>query len=257
MTSPRLATTGAGGRFYRHPTTKRKYTSVTTILGALPKPFLTSWAAKATAEWAVEHIGEVTSLAMRDRQAAIDLVKGATRRQTAHASEIGSAVHAEVERMLRGGERRRAHPEVEPFLVSYDRFVEHWKPKPLELEGGHQSVELTVWNHAHEYAGSLDSILEIDGEKILVDVKTGKGVYPETSLQLCAYARAESITLDDDTEIDMLAVDGAAILHIRPDGYELIPAAIHDEVWQVFRHVHAVHTWGLELSKTVLGRPLG
>ena len=60
MTTPTINTVkSAGSRFYVHPQSAEKFIGVTSVVGMLPKGFLTWWAAKVTAETAVEQIGKI------------------------------------------------------------------------------------------------------------------------------------------------------------------------------------------------------
>jgi hypothetical protein len=53
---------------------------------------------------------------------------------------------------------------------------------------------------------------------VVLDIKTSKSIYDETALQLCAYARADFVGLDDGTEAP-LTPDGEPIEYgvvVRP-----------------------------------------
>ena len=82
------------------------------------------------------------------------------------------------------------------------------------------STEKAVWS-LNGYGGTYDLLMMIDGELWLIDIKTGKGLYPEFALQLAAYRWADYIILPGDpTTYDMPNVDSTGVLHLRP---ELIP----------------------------------
>ena len=50
--------------------------------------------------------------------------------------------------------------------------------------------EKLVFSREHGYAGTADLIGTLNGRLALLDIKTGRGVYPEYKLQLAAYAVA-------------------------------------------------------------------
>lgn len=66
------------------------------------------------------------------------------------------------------------------------RFA-HW----MESTGAKVlATEMTVFNHAHRYAGTLDLIVEIEGLVYVVDIKTSKQVYEDHLLQVIGYREA-------------------------------------------------------------------
>jgi hypothetical protein len=109
---------------------------------------------------------------------------------------------------------------------------------------------LTVFNPEAGYAGTLDWVADIPalGEGLtLGDIKTGKGVYPETALQLAAYRHATfAESSRGQVSVDMPKTERAVVLHIRPtvDGkpayYELIPVQTDEETFNTFRYVTLV-----------------
>lgn len=50
--------------------------------------------------------------------------------------------------------------------------------------------EITVFNDIEGYAGTVDCLMEIDGEVWLIDFKTSQQVWPEYELQVSAYKHA-------------------------------------------------------------------
>lgn len=247
MTSPTHAKTSAktGSRFYVHPLTGEKAPSVTSILKCLSKPALVPWASKLTAQWAVDN-QEVW--ARLGRLAAVDLVKGEANRVMTASRDLGSLVHNIVESRLTGGQPNIPLAAVS-FILSFDAFVEAFRPEYLH-------VEATVWSRAHVYAGSLDAIARIGDEVWLIDIKTGSGVYAETAMQLAAYSRADFILCADGTEAEMPKVDRAGVLHLRPEGFQLVPVEIDDEVFGSFLHAQGLCNFMDVISKRVIGDAL-
>lgn len=50
--------------------------------------------------------------------------------------------------------------------------------------------EEVCWNNEHNYAGTIDLVLEIDGVKWIIDLKSSKDIYPSHRLQVSAYKHA-------------------------------------------------------------------
>ena len=242
MTSPQNSTTSDDGRYYEWR--NDRYTSVTTILGVLSKSHLIKWSAKMAAEYAVENWGELTDVMIRGgkKTEVIDRIKGASARYTEEASNTGSMVHGALERHIKG---EKPGDVIMTHLGYFKKFEDEWKPEYL-------ACEATVYNKTEGYAGTFDFIALINGVRTIVDIKTGKSVYPEVALQLAAYANGEFIGRDH-TEFPMLDVEHGAVLHLRPNGYKFIPVRIDQEVWTAFRYVKEAFRWQRYTSKTVLG----
>jgi hypothetical protein len=93
--------------------------------------------------------------------------------------------------------------------------------------------------------------------RYLLDMKTGKGVYPEVALQLAAYRNAEFIGLADGSEAEMPDVDACAVLHLpEAGGYELVDVRADADVFRTFLYVREVFRWQNEASKSVILGPL-
>ncbi|MGO1048816.1 hypothetical protein [Crossiella sp. CA198] len=258
MTVPKVRTIQRGGsRFYIHPQTNDRVPGVTSVVGMLPKSFLTAWAAKKTAESAVEFLGEVVGIAMRDRPAAIDFLKRSYRRDTAAAADIGTEVHEVCERLARGQAVGRLHPDIEVFATGFREFLETYQPEWLELEA-------TVWSERYGYAGSFDWIARIGSDIVIGDNKTTRsGVHADVALQLAAYAHADYILRPDGTRDPLPEITSAAVLHLRPDtddptqpAWKLVPIRIEQDVFDAFLSLREVFRWDREIQGTVLGAPL-
>lgn len=260
MTTPKVGTIQRGGsRFYVHPSTRAKVPGVTSVVGMLPKEFLKFWAAKVVAETAVENLGAVVTLAMKDPQGAIDYLKRAPQRNTGQAADVGSEVHDLVDRLAHGERIGRVHPELKGYIDGYHEFRDAFDVEYLHIEE-------TVWSDSHGYAGSFDAIARIkpagapdaEWEVVVLDNKTTRsGVHAEVALQLSAYKNADYILQPDGRELPLPAVTGGAVLHLRPDGWSLVPVAVTDDIFALFTSLIPVLQWERETSKTVLGVPLG
>ncbi len=80
-------------------------------------------------------------------------------------------------------------------IMSFADWFKETNPKPIENE-------LVVFNEEYKYAGTADFICEIDGERWLIDFKTGQNIWPSYELQLSAYKHA----LPSELKPDKLAI---------------------------------------------------
>lgn len=264
MTTPRINTIKRGGsRLYVHPESAEKVPGVTSVLNMLPKPFLRFWASKVSAEYAVENIGAVVSLAMTDKVAAVDLIKRAPDRFTARAADNGTDAHSIFETLARGQELGRIHPDALPYVSIFKGFEKAYDPEFL-------FIEETVWSETYGYAGSFDFIAKVTdpdtAERMTVvgDWKTTRsGVHDEVALQETAYAKADYIVLPDGTKHEIPQIDGGIVVHAAradknddssPIVGQVVPARIGDDLFEIFKALRSVWEFDREISKTVLGR---
>lgn len=253
-----------GSRFYVHPDTPEiKVPGVTSVIGMLPKPFLAPWNAKLVAELAVDALPFVEQMAQRDRQGAVDFLKGAARRYTKIRADIGSAAHDIFERMIRGEHVGRVHPDLEPYRANFAEFLDAVNPELIDAEN-------VAWSDEHEYAGSFDAMLRVwlDDENhvtpdrsgtpivLMVDWKTSKDTHAEVALQMAAYAYADRIIRPDGESVPMPEVDGAAVLHITPDQWAFKPVKIDRDIFEFFLSLRHIFNWDRDVSKTVIGRAI-
>lgn len=252
-----------GGRFYfNEDFPDIKYPGVTGVVGMLPKPFLAYWQAKEAAELAVDSIDFIKEMAARDRQGAVDYVKGAASRYTRQRSKIGSDAHDLFERMIRGQRVGRVHIDMAPYQRHFGAFLDEVQPELVRAED-------VAWSDEHRYAGSFDGILRLrldehgkpakHGEPALVmaDWKTSKATYPDVALQMSAYAHAEHIISPDGSREAMPTFDGAVVLHITPEQAAFKPVRIDEaDVFAHFLHLRQTFEWVNKVSKTVLGDPI-
>lgn len=251
-----------GSRWYVDPETAIKYPGVTSVVGMLPKPFLVWWAARMTAEAAVANLPAVASIAERDEAGAVDYLRNAHSRYTKLRARIGSDAHDLFERMARGEAIGRVHPDLEPYRQGFAEFLALVRPELVRAED-------IAWSDTHQYAGSFDAILRVrlgeDGKPdhvsgewhtLIVDWKTSKSTYPDVALQMSAYAHADKIISPDGSSEPMPEFDGAAVLHITPDGWAFKPVRIDPEVFDIFLTLRKVFTWDRDISKTVIGRAI-
>ena len=245
MTAPAQATTSPDG--YRvYAWAGRAYPSVTAVInGGVPKPFLAPWAAKAAAEYAIANLDR---LALLPPGQAVREVKGAPWATRDAAADLGTAVHALIEAQATGRPSPDLCAEAGPLVAAFDQFaVDH---RPVWV-----ASEQTVFSRRYGYAGTLDAICVLDNRVTLLDVKTGRGVYPEVCLQLAAYAHADFAAQPDATEHPLPPIEAGVVLHLRPGGYQLLPVPVGRAVLEAFLAALAVFRFTTELAPNVLPTP--
>lgn len=168
------------------------YPSVTQILSVIDKPALRIWFGK--------QVYMATSLnpAISEQEALAEPTK-----QSTTAKSRGTAVHDIVEAYENTGKVAG----LEGPFQGYARAFESWiNSNDIKVVGHEQTVK----SEKYHYAGTLDLLVEVNGKLTLIDVKTGKDIYPEAHLQVSAYKQALS---EDGTELQ-----GAGILLLQEDG---------------------------------------
>lgn len=206
LTSKDLIFTAGNHRYHIKDTKPKRYIpSVTTICGLLDKPFLVEWAARESAQAAVEaaihHDGGIDDETI-DKFVAIGRQKHRDLRDSGAAT--GTIVHDYIKSLL----DPVADPAIEPVdidgiddmdaLLAITAFGE-WYDQHI-IEGGCKvlMVEQMVVHPNGTYCGTFDLLLrKPNGMLRLVDWKTSNqsssnpcALYPEYLLQIAAYVAA-------------------------------------------------------------------
>jgi hypothetical protein len=227
--------------------------SVTSALKALPKPFLIGWAAKMTAECAVDRHDLVGKMISDDGpRAAIDYLKGARYRDMNAKADRGTIVHAAVEAYMEGKPLSKA--QVQEALQEARVPPKMWRSAAGMIAGAMEFLfdhepdvlwsEATVYSRQHGYAGTADLIarMNVGGsiQPVVIDFKTSKAIYDEVSAQLCAYARADFVGQDDGTEAELVPGHpgpigyGVCIRPMASGRYEKVTFALTDDLFDLF-----------------------
>jgi len=186
---------------------------VTTVLEVMDKPALSVW----KAQQAVRSVyGRLWSDFTNEDQ-AVQWALNEVRKHRSTAASVGSGVHRLADMVTRGSESDskafHVSEEERPYVDAYRRFSDRYERSSFV------SSEKIVWS-LNGYAGTYDLLMMIDSELWLIDIKTGKNLYPEFALQLAAYRWADSIILPGNpVAYDMPDVERTGVLHLRPDSY--------------------------------------
>jgi hypothetical protein len=165
------------------------YRSVTSSLKAVNKPALINWAGKVNREAIYRHIEAHPSLSLAQRRGVTDIPHHNI--ESKGAADVGTLVHAYAESVFSGqpfstaalalgdknrGEYARAVDGLEAWLKG-NTVEPIWTERTLWLHPGEFHPTLGV-------CGTFDLAAKINGETLLVDIKTSAEVYPEHWLQV-------------------------------------------------------------------------
>jgi hypothetical protein len=233
--------------WYVDEDTGTKVPGVTTLTGnGLPKPALLNWAGDATAEYAVDNWDELAKLSPSER---LKRIKGGRYEKRDAAAAKGTEVHKLAQRLI-DGERVTVPPALTGYVQSCVRMLDEFDLRALY-------VECVCYSERHRHVGTFDLIGEVrlpdlpkydhiprddSGYSMgLFDWKTSKsGIFGEVALQLAPYRWAE-LLIDPDGEIrPMPDVDFCAGIHLRPDGYSVVPLTCDEDVYRDFLYVKEV-----------------
>lgn len=229
-----------GSRWYCDPDTDQLLASVTTVLSATSsKPWLTPWAAKLAATFAVEQHDLVSqTLAAAGPAAAIDLIKGAAARKRDEASSRGTWLHDVVEALVLDAPLPDFPDDVVPFADAFVDWCCDWEPEFI-------AAECTVADPLLGWAGTLDLILRFPRWPFLgtwlIDAKSGANLDHNMPVQLATYKRATEVWLPLGRKAPMPQVDRCAVLHVRPEGAKFIDVTefVTDDAYNRFLRMRA------------------
>lgn len=246
----------------------REYLSVTNVLNSIPKPALPRWAAKLTAETAVEKLDLLNTLVGEDPTAAVNWLKQAPWGARDRAADIGTAIHEIVEKDALGDaeaadaiaaqlppEGRDKARQARDFFTKADLTVDH--------------VEFVCYHHELGYAGTGDFIVTLGSNfqwnwpgitkpnpKLILDLKTGSGVYPEAAAQMSAYRFAsDMVDLRSAEMTPMPETDGAAVLHVTDKSWSLLPVDASAATFDAFKAALRLAHY-LPLDRMWIGTPI-
>lgn len=183
------------------------FLTVTTILKVVDKSGpLMWWACGETYDYMMK---ELANGRTPDRKASIM----ARNRTSTIAKDRGTAVHSIVEAWKNIDEVVGQEGPFREYAKAFKQFlVDH---PDLEIV----EQERTCFSRTHRYAGTVDMIAKLGGKLIVIDVKTGKALYPEVQLQASAYAQAlkEEGTAIESTSALLLKDDGKYVFETYND----------------------------------------
>lgn len=194
--------------------------SVTEILKVIDKPALRYWFGREV----FYAVSKNPSLPEKEALAAPYTTSGS-------AKSRGTTVHSIVEAYKQTGAVLDGIPEeFQGYATAFYKFIKEMKPEIMEQEK-------TVFDLDNLVAGTLDMYAKIGESNYVLDIKTGKDIYPEVDLQLSAYAHMVRL---EDKQVDSI---GAVLLETGEDGkptgnYKFAPRT---ENHDAFLHAKALY----------------
>jgi hypothetical protein len=154
---------------------------VTSITGVLAKN-LVGWAAREVADAVGQEWQSGRGYNETEISAILEKAKGAPNRKKDTAADIGHIVHAAAENFIKGDEKAElADPQAKAGFESFLKWYEENVDYALTSEG-------VVYSKEHKYAGTYDlSYVDKKGRRVLADIKTSSGLWPEMWLQVAGY----------------------------------------------------------------------
>ena len=200
------------------------YPSVTTILQYMPKgKFFETW---------LKDVGHNAEIILQ------------------RAGKEGTQVHEAVEALVKGEEvtwldnygNAKYSILVWKMIIKFHDFWTTYKPTLI-------SSEDFIYSDTHKYAGTMDLVVELEGEKWLLDVKTSNSLYRSYDLQLAAYATALK-------EAKGIKVDRTGILWLKAstrgssskkgvmqgEGWQIKPADEIEKNFKLFKTIYDLYT---------------
>ena len=190
----------------------KRVPGVTTILGVIAKPHLIPWANRLGLE-------------------GVDSTK-----YTSEAATIGTLAHDMVHEYLDPSDEHKVdftHYSISQVQLAeqcLESFYEWLALNPIEVI----FLEKAIVSEAFQYGGCIDCYCRINGKFVLLDFKTGSGIYPDMAYQLAGYA-------NNLKEIGHI-VDYAMILNIPRGKNESFITARYDDLTIQFNSFLAAQT---------------
>lgn len=220
-------------RFYTTPE-EGWVPSVTTILEAYPKD-------AHFFEWLKEN-GEES-----------DTIRDAAGRRGSNVHQMTEEYDAGVEVSLLSHDGKINFSLQEwSMFERYVDFTNRYTPTILQTEQNYVSQSLG-------YAGTVDRIIELQGEKVLLDIKTSNAIHQTYWLQLAAYR--ELIRANADIHVDRVGILWLNAKtrtlgrggNVQGIGWQLVTKADSYDDFDLFKHTHKL--W-LAQNKDITPRKL-
>lgn len=197
---------------------------VTTVLGALDKPWMKPWVSGLIADYVADHRDWLAEAP--DPDAIRSVLRGIANNTTRDARIRGTTLHTHAETLHRTGTIDLPPGEQADMVQAVAEFLDTWQIQPA-------AVEVPLCHTGKRWAGTTDLLarsaplaraLNLPDDALLVlDYKTNqKGIYPESAIQVATYAHADLCHIAG-TEQAMPRIDGAALIRVTPTGCEVVP----------------------------------
>ena len=171
--------------------------SVTTVLSRVMGPNLTNWYARMAARRAFDLASHRPTVAFADElkaweKEAIEDASEAARREADWHAIVGELFHeamwtGELDPILTEPLPHKFRKMIDTLIYNWSKILEEWQIYPVLTE----FPILATSPSGLIYGGTLDALVEdINGHRILLEVKTGRNVEYSHALQCAAYGDA-------------------------------------------------------------------
>ena len=232
----------------------RKVPGVTTIISnGTPKQSLIEWAGNATAAYAVDHWDELAELPPSQRLKKLQRARYEDRDTAANR---GTQVHELAEQLVHGAEVH-VPDDLAGHVESYVRFLDEWDVEPIH-------TEFVIVSYRFGWAGTGDLIASLrhhqdPAQRVIwgLDIKTSRsGIFGEVAWQEAGYFLGADAIIDaDGNEQPMPECDRYGAVHVRADGYSLVPLEVGPEQLRELRYIAEVAK-ASERASDYVGAPL-
>lgn len=152
------------------------------------------------------------------------------------AADEGTQVHDAIERYLLGEKiswmddngYSKYSLEIWKMILKFHDFWSTYKPTLIESE-------IHLFSDKYIYAGTCDLVIEINGVKWLLDIKTSNSLYVSYDLQLSAYAQAWNELYEEK-------IDKIGILWLKSSkrGEDKKGEKIQGKGWEIYEPERAI-----------------
>lgn len=224
---------------------------VTTVIKTLDAPRLDDWKVRVQVEGTARAAYTNPPIENEPLEGYVARLKVLGEREKEHerlsdaAKIVGIDVHALVEYELRRmlGENPLSPGVCEEALYRFSgwkKWAEGVGLKPL-------ACEARVFNREHDYAGTIDALVLIEGRPVVLDWKTTDFLWAERRLQSAAYRKALVDMGWPETAGAIVSIDrnggDIRMVYAEPPGAEL------DEAFAAFLALLRVYRWQLDLGR--------
>lgn len=162
---------------------------VTSITGILGKPALIYWAVNQAINFLKLNLVPGKALDEVQIKQLLENARIAHTKTKNTAADVGTMIHDWVAQYVKAISEKKEPPKRpvnKEMKAAIDGFFRWAKESQLKIIRSEQKVYHDKW----QYAGTLDLEGIVNGKRAIIDLKTGKSLYPEAFLQASAYLKA-------------------------------------------------------------------
>ena len=136
--------------------------------------------------------------------------------------------------------------EVWPYVSAYFAFLDDYRDL-ISIE----TIEERLYHPLHQYAGTADRVVLLNGERAVEDIKTAAKLSPATGPQLAAYKDAANAHRPRKEQIER-----RFSLQLKKDGTYVLKFYNAEDDLAVFLHCLALYRWRIRMGMGEI-RPFG